>query len=427
MQNLKSAPFSEVQLNRYLSILLCLALLNFAYITIFFLSRGYLPEPFMHNKWDTFMDFYNPLFWANQEGIFTEWKSVYPPLNFIILKIYSFIFIDNISEFSNGLELRPLTGLHTVFLISFLNIFVVLSVMKSFSKIINHNQLIIISIIAVLSPVSLFALERGNLIFLSLYIFTLYVCSKSQFKRILFLSILLNLKPYFAVIYIFEFLRKDYLKENKDFFVLVPLLSLLIFIVTGSILNQEYYVIVFNLLGFSSSTLFQPAEIFAFPSTIISYGHIARLGIINPQNLFLYTPKIIIYSLIILCIFQFHKKKVKNDYISIFAVLFLTNYSITTGGYAAIFYIPVIPLLLVNGEFKILILIVFGFFIGIWDMVNIFLINTFNFQIYLSQQFENIEVYFTLGSILRPLANMAALIQFYFSLRSQHVVSDIQN
>lgn len=421
MHNVKSAPFSEVQLNRYLSLLLCLALLNFAYITIFFISKGYLPEPFLHNKWDTFMDFYNPLFWANQEGIFTEWKSVYPPLNFIILKIYSFIFIDNIYEFSNGLELRPLPGLHTILLIIFFNLFIILSVVKSFSQIINRNQVIVVSIIILISPASLFALERGNLIILSLYIFTLYVCSKSQLKRILFFSILINLKPYFLVIYLFELIKKKSTENKKEFLILSPLLSTLIFLVTGTLINQEYHLIFLNILGFSSGLIFQPAEIFAMPSTAIIFEYLPNILNINLLKFILYIPKIIIYLLIILCLFQFYNKKISNDYFIIFIVLFLTNYSITTGGYAALLYIPILPILLINREYKIFNILVLTFFIGLWDIVNLFLINTFEFHSYLSQEYNKIEVYFTLGTLVRPLANMIALFIFYKSLRRQHV------
>jgi hypothetical protein len=413
---------SEIQINRYLSILLFLALLNLAYNIIFFINNSYLPAPFFYDKSDTFMDFYNPLLWANQDGIYTDWKSVYPPLNFIILRIYTFLLIDNIEDFKKAVDLRGIFGLNDLLLIFSYFTLIILSVTKSFSQVFSINKIIITCIIVLLSPVSLFSIERGNIIILSMYIFTLYVWCKSKFTKILLFSFLVNLKPYFAVIYIFELLRKKSMKEHKEFLILAPLISILIFLITGSLINQEYYLIFLNLFTFSSGDTFDPIHIFAFPSSIISYGYIPPGNITNFPEFLLQLPKIIIYGLIILSLIEFCKRKISNDYFLIFIVLFLTNYSITTGGYSALFYVPVMPILLINREYKILAVIVIAFFIGIWDVVNLFHLRTFDFNIYLSQNYEKVEVFFNLAYIVRPLANMAALFLFYKSLRSQNVV-----
>ena len=54
------------------------------------------------------MDFFNPLFWVDLPGIYTEWQSVYPPLNFIILKLYKeFLFLE-FTNYLNSFELRAL-------------------------------------------------------------------------------------------------------------------------------------------------------------------------------------------------------------------------------------------------------------------------------------------------------------------------------
>jgi len=428
MRNLSRPFISEIQINRYLSVLFCLALLNLAYIVIFFLNKEYLPAPFFYNKWDTFMDFYNPLFWANQDGIYTDWKSIYPPLNFLLLRIYTFLFIDKIQDFDNAFDLRGIFGLKDLLLISSYSTLIILSVSKSFSRVFNFNKIIIICIIVLLSPASLFAIERGNLIILSLYIFTLYVWCKDQFIKILLFSFLVNLKPYFAVIYIFEIVRKNTLKYNKKFFILAPIISILIFVITGSLINQEYYFIALNLLSFSPGAIFQPAAIFAFPSTIISYGYISGINTTYSHTFLLLFPKIIIYGLIIFSLIEFHKREISNDYFLIFIVLFLTNYSITTGGYSALFFIPILPILFINREYKILAVLILSFFIGIWDMINLFPINMFDFHVYLSRNYENyikVGVSYTLASIVRPLANMVALILFFRSLKRHNVVSDI--
>jgi len=44
----------------------------------YFDAYGYLPAPFIYDKHDTFMDFFNVLYWAGDEGRYTDWHSVYP-------------------------------------------------------------------------------------------------------------------------------------------------------------------------------------------------------------------------------------------------------------------------------------------------------------------------------------------------------------
>ena len=45
--------------------------------------QGTFQLPFSYDKSDTFMDFFHPLYWSNDSGLYTVWGSVYPPLNFL--------------------------------------------------------------------------------------------------------------------------------------------------------------------------------------------------------------------------------------------------------------------------------------------------------------------------------------------------------
>ena len=76
--------------NRTVILILSAALLvqfgALAWYAVFFRTHGYLPEPFVYNKFDTFMDMYNPLWW-NTSDKYGRWGSVYPPLNFLVLDV----------------------------------------------------------------------------------------------------------------------------------------------------------------------------------------------------------------------------------------------------------------------------------------------------------------------------------------------------
>lgn len=54
-----------------------------------FQAAGYLPQPFVFDTNDTFMDWFNTAFWANRPGAYDVWRSIYPPLSFVFLDLFS--------------------------------------------------------------------------------------------------------------------------------------------------------------------------------------------------------------------------------------------------------------------------------------------------------------------------------------------------
>src|ERR1700727_592453 len=58
-------------------------------VLAFFYSAGYLPPPFFDQSLDTFMDWYNTVYWGYRPGTYDEWYSVYPPFAFLFMRIFS--------------------------------------------------------------------------------------------------------------------------------------------------------------------------------------------------------------------------------------------------------------------------------------------------------------------------------------------------
>jgi hypothetical protein len=54
-----------------------------------FLVDGYLPQPFYFHVFDSFMDLYSPALWANDSQAYQKWQSIYPPLSFVFLKLFT--------------------------------------------------------------------------------------------------------------------------------------------------------------------------------------------------------------------------------------------------------------------------------------------------------------------------------------------------
>ncbi|ETI65715.1 hypothetical protein C100_00680 [Sphingobium sp. C100] len=56
---------------------------------LWFRQNGFLPQPFVMDTNDTFMDWFNTAFWANRPGAYEVWRSIYPPLSFVFLDLFS--------------------------------------------------------------------------------------------------------------------------------------------------------------------------------------------------------------------------------------------------------------------------------------------------------------------------------------------------
>lgn len=71
-------------------ILLAAAVLaSLAASAVFFQRTGYLPQPFVFDTNDTFMDWFNTAYWANNPGAYDVWRTIYPPLSFVFLDAFS--------------------------------------------------------------------------------------------------------------------------------------------------------------------------------------------------------------------------------------------------------------------------------------------------------------------------------------------------
>ena len=75
------------------------------YFWLSFTQNGYLPSPFVYDKADTFMDFFHTMYWADEPGRYTDWGSVYPPLNFLFLKGARWLLFGQVHE-SDAFTLR---------------------------------------------------------------------------------------------------------------------------------------------------------------------------------------------------------------------------------------------------------------------------------------------------------------------------------
>lgn len=392
------------------------------------MDNGYLPSPFIYDKSNTFMDFFNTLYWAYEEARYSEWGSVYPPLGFIVLRVLNFIFSGSLygdSEQMRDNSQFVIAGLYLIYLL----IPAVIINMRYWKDFLLHEKALIYFIIALSSPM-LFTLERGNLILLA-PIFLALALSKIGFARSLSIALLINLKPYFALLLIYYVARKNWRGLTGCITI-----SGLIFIITGLALDNDFLYFFINLFSFSQeSELFSLREVMALPSSLSAFSYILNHpdGAMFAASLLTHEQVTIIVYLIesikwtalgiALAILFMKTDKVRDAEIFVLLAVIISNLGIWVGGYTYIFYIALIPVVVKMKANSIYIILLSLIALPL-DIIPVL-------GDYIGMQFsyiagENIEIYWTmgLGSILRPTANILLLMLLSYELFTRTTISE---
>jgi hypothetical protein len=393
-------------LTRWLALLLAVQLVGVGYVVWFFITEGYLPSPFVYDKADTFMDFFHPLYWAGDEGRYTVWQSVYPPLNFLLLKAIHHLILGG-NQFSDGFAIRDAyPGLAFLILaIALISAFIAIRI-GPFRTLARRDQ-ILLFLFFILSPPFLFAIERGNLIVLALPLLAL-VFTRCGLTRMIAIAVLINLKPYFAL------LTLVYVAQHRlDEFILTSLMAASLFMVTGLLIDANFLLFFTNLTGFSQSeTVFSGREVLAMPSSISAFSYVAEIAMMKEMplsdigELAVALAKVLNWinhaAMAFLAASIFLGGKNVPSYLALLGtILLITNVSVKTGGYSLIFLIFVIGLFASYALNKTYATLTFLIFSPL-DLISLIKENRPLQFIYLTQQFLPIENSLGLGSIARP-------------------------
>jgi len=187
--------------------LLALAVVASAAWTLrFFLEFGYLPQPFVFDTNDTFMDWFNTAYWANNPGIYNVWRSIYPPL--------SFVFLDATSlpgcYLHNSFTARDCDWLARGTIYIFYVIDVVLA-WVCFRRLDRRTAPMRTVAIALGLPM-LFTLERGNLILVAFAFFMIAhgPLTVSKPWRWFAAAVTINFKPYLVLPMLAHAVKRDW-------------------------------------------------------------------------------------------------------------------------------------------------------------------------------------------------------------------------
>lgn len=171
-----------------------------------FRATGFLPQPFVFDTNDTFMDWFNTAYWANHPGAFSVWRTVYPPLSFIFLDLFSLPGCYLQSPF----YARDCDWLSRATIVGFYLLDVVL-VWWSFHRA-DPRTAPMRAVAFGLGLPLLFTLERGNLILVTLPCFIVAhgPLVRSGVWRALAAAATINFKPYLLLPVLAQAIKRDW-------------------------------------------------------------------------------------------------------------------------------------------------------------------------------------------------------------------------
>lgn len=390
--------------------------INISYYLYFLSINSYLPAPFFYDASDTLMDFYNPLFWVIKDGFYTTFHSVYPALNYFLLKIFAVAIPPD--QILNAFQLRDQ---FTIFglIISFVYIFIIwITVNVGEWRKIHFIPRGLIFLACLLSVPVLFGLERGNLIFFGLLFFALYLNASNPWVKAIFLGLLINIKPYFAIL-LLQYLNIHQI--NKVELIRSILISALIFFGLGLLAGMDFFDFFKGYLGFAKKGVISIEGLVALPHSIAALSTIKAL--VNYDTGSSYTfwfslLKALNYVAVLILLCTALLKKLTPLELLIASIILITNFSISTGGYILIIYIVLIPYLLQSQDYKKLLIFIFLIFALPLDWIQFIELKV---QPIYSFMVGNVFIsahsqFLAIGSIFRPVFNFSLMIIFLMHL-----------
>jgi len=401
----------------------------------YFTENGYLPSPFLNDKSNTFMDFYNTLCWYSRGEYYSTWSSIYPPINFLFLELYQGLFdIDSCSMDSYQYRSANIVYIYPFIFLFFLTPFVLLAAAHRNVQL-GLMSMLLLGILIVFSPAMLFALERGNLILICIFFLAFLVNTERRFLQILLILLLMNIKPYFLLLSLYFLARKD-IKA----FLLTCIGAFLFFFVTGQLLAENQFLIVENILGFSqSSTIFSLREALSFPPNISSFSYVLNSEkIASVFSSLPIAPHTIAYFielgkkvalLAALIIFLRNGHLLSTPLAFLYLTAIITNIGVSVGGYSLMFYLVFLPYIYFHRhndwQFKVLFLAIILMSSSFLDLKGLVTDNIGVQEAFLSGKDVIVHWSLTFGSLIRPSINFALLIFMTFMLyKKRHFLTD---
>jgi hypothetical protein len=407
--NFKAAP----AVTRLLQGLCALQILGFSYYFIFFSRHGYLPSPFIYDKWDTFMDFFHVMYWSDNAGRYTDWGSIYPPMNFLFMKALHWLFLGQV-KFGDGFAIRQYSHALQFLIVA---AYVALPAWAMTTRLwsgFSNVQRVLLYVFWVLSAPILFGMERGNLVMICL-IFVATALEDDGWKRLVAIALLINIKPYFTMLLVAPALAGKW--EDS---IATGLLAAAIFIATGLILDPNFLYFFENLFNFSQASVFSGREVLALPSSIAAFAYALKAAIsdgsqvVGSSGLNISTLSVAVIWInqmaiaLSLTVLLLSARYLTQTQIIAILLVVTTNLGVWTGGYLMLIYPLLIPVLMTFHAKRIHLTLLILILLQA-DVIVLFRDSLGVRNVFLSHSAMTLEYQLGLGTVLRPTLNLCLL------------------
>lgn len=382
-----------------------------------FTKTGYLPSPFFYDKQDTFMDFFNTLYWVFHAGRYTDWASVYPPINFFLIHVL-WIFGHGAASVPDlapadlrayGAGIVPWTALSSLVMAAFVFF------LKPWTKYPVWVRCFAFATFFLSAPF-LEGVERGNLVIFCPFAIALVMARPERAYRLL-LPILVNIKPYFLIA-----LGAPAAARNRAKSFLGAGIAAGIFVVTGVMLDLHFWLLFKNLFLFDAATpaIYQAVEKLCFPSSLTAFSYALHSPRFLQAVHWSFRPPatsaieaaltVIQDGTLAAALFVFFRfgRILSLEKIFAFAFVIIMNLGMVVGGYTLAFYGMIFPVLM-EMKYRPAYLALIAVIFAPLDCIPVFRLPAGIKTVFLTGHAVNVQWTFTLGGIVHPLANLAML------------------
>ena len=370
------------------------------------------------------MDFFNPMFWADDSGRYTIWGSVYPPLNFLFLKSARWLLFGDLRQ-ADGFALRDIARP----MIPWILLAYGAATLFIFRQDLWHGftdfQKALLFVACTLSPPMLFTIERGNLIIFALGFLAL-AFARPGWARAFAIGVLINIKPYFAL-----YLVALALTRRPKELVACTMVAGVIFLFSGIVLDDHFLTFIPNTMQFSQeNALFSAREILSLPSSISAFTYVLQTYFSQGGSLSIAGFDIAMITSIIeltrwlgiaglLAVLALAGRNVPEHFALAAMTVAITNLGVWVGGYSFIFYIVLIPIFLRMAYWKFYLAMVALILLPI-DVITILQDNIGNQYSYLSNATVSVDWQLGFGAIARPTINFGLLLAITFEILGKY-------
>jgi hypothetical protein len=188
--------------------LLALIAVGFGYSFWHFFTYQYFTQPFFYDIGDTWMDWFNPAYWSHERGAYDTYKTIYPPLTFVILRAITTAscYPGAMGGWSRDCDVLGIVLLHLIYVACV--ILTAMTLMK-----VDRKTALPRSIAISIGLPMLWGLDRGNVILIT-YIFVLLAYGpllKAAWLRWLFAGLAVNMKVYLIGTIVAQLLHRRWL------------------------------------------------------------------------------------------------------------------------------------------------------------------------------------------------------------------------